>query len=323
MDDAYAFWTTEIGTGKILAEALPPAAPDEVLIRALYSGISRGTETLVFRGDVPQSEWQRMRAPFQAGQFPAPVKYGYASVGRVETGPDRLIGRLVFCLHPHQDRYVVPREAVHLLPADVDPRRAVLAANLETAINGVWDAEIGIGDRVAVVGGGTVGCLAAWLAARVPGAKVELIDIDPGRAGIAAALDVSFATPDRATGGADRVIHASGSPEGLVTALGLAATEGTVVEMSWYGTRTVSLPLGAAFHSQRLTIRSSQVGAVPPARRPRWSHTRRLQLALDLLRDARLDALLTGEDPFAALPDVMARLASSSAGVLCHVIRYD
>jgi threonine dehydrogenase-like Zn-dependent dehydrogenase len=294
-----------------------------LLIRTLASAISRGTESLVFRGEVPQSEWRRMRCPFQEGDFPAPVKYGYSAVGIVEDGPVESVGRRVFCLHPHQDRFIVPEDAVIDVPDNVSEQRATLAANMETAVNGLWDAAPGPGDRIAVIGAGVVGSLVAALAARLPGAEVELIDIDPTREPIAAALGCHFATPQRTRTEADLVIHASGAPEGLATALAIAGFEATVLEISWYGTRIVPLALGGAFHSRRLTLRSSQVGAVAASRRQRWSHRRRLTLALSLLRDPIFEVLLSGESEFAALPELMPVLASSPAGVLCHTLRYD
>jgi threonine dehydrogenase-like Zn-dependent dehydrogenase len=276
----------------------------------------------VFRGEVPQSEWQRMRCPFQEGEFPAPVKYGYAVAGIVEDGASEWRDRRVFCLHPHQDRFIVPHDAIVPIPADVPERRATLAANMETAVNGLWDAMPGPGDRIAVIGAGVVGTLVAALAARLPGAEVELIDIDPGRAALATAFGCGFAAPQRARGDADLVVHASGNPDGLATALAVAGFEATVVEMSWYGTRIVPLALGGAFHSRRLTLRSSQVGAVPAARRERWPRRRRLVLALSLLRDPLFDLLLSGETDFAALPELMPRLALSLEDALCHTVRY-
>jgi threonine dehydrogenase-like Zn-dependent dehydrogenase len=277
----------------------------------------------VFRGEVPQSEWQRMRCPFQEGEFPGPVKYGYAVAGIVADGPTEFCGRRVFCLHPHQDRFIAPEDAVVFIPEDVPDRRATLAANMETAINGVWDGGPGPGDRIAVVGAGVVGVLVAVLAARVPGTEVEVIDTDPSRAALAAALGCRFAQPQQARGEADLVIHASGTPDGLTTALAIAGFEATVIEMSWYGTRVVPLELGGAFHSQRLSLRSSQVGSVPPGRRGRWSRRRRLALALSLLRDPVFDMLLSDESDFDALPELMPRLAAASGGVLCHTVRYD
>jgi 2-desacetyl-2-hydroxyethyl bacteriochlorophyllide A dehydrogenase len=321
-DEARAFWVTAPGRGEIRREALGTPSDGEVLVRALYSGISRGTEALVFNDLVPPSEWDRMRAPFQAGEFPAPVKYGYSSVGRVVSGPRDLTGRTVFVLHPHQTRFIVPAGAVHVLPDGIPPARAVLAANLETALNGVWDGRPHVGDRIAVIGAGTVGCLAAWVASRIAGCDVELVDINPRRAAAAAALGVRFAAPAEAAREADLVIHASGVPAGLEHALQIAGEEATIVELSWFGDQSVPLSLGRAFHARRLTIASSQVGRVAASQRPRWDAARRMQLALKLLDDPALDALITGEDEFERLPDVMAALARCPGDTLCHRIRY-
>jgi threonine dehydrogenase-like Zn-dependent dehydrogenase len=264
-----------------------------------------------------------MRAPFQSGEFPGPIKYGYASVGVVERGPGTLPGRHVFSLFPHQTRYVVPATAVHVIPDAVPTQRAVLAANLETAINGVWDASPRIGDRVVVVGAGTVGSLVAWLAGRIHGCNVELVDINPKRAAVAKALGVRFSTPEAVAGSADVVVHASGSAAGLSLALGMAAFEATIIELSWYGDQAVSLPLGQAFHARRLTIKSSQVGSVASSQRPRWDFRRRMALALASLTDPALDVLITGESAFESLPQVMSELANGTLDALCHRVRYD
>lgn len=319
---ARAFWIREPGHGQILCAGLPPRQAGEVRVRALYSGISRGTEALVFRGQVPPSQHATMRAPFQEGEFPGPVKYGYSSVGMVEEGPDGLRGRTVFCLHPHQDRYCVPAEAVHPLPAGVPPPRAVLAANMETAVNVVWDARPAPGDEIVVIGGGVVGLLAASLCRDLPGARVTVVDPNRAREAAAAALGLGYRPRPPDAADADLVIHASGNPDGLRAALEAAGHEATVVEASWYGAAQVPLPLGEAFHVRRLTLRSSQVGHVPPGRAPRWSRRRRLALALALLADPRLDALLTGESPFEELPAVLAALAAEPRDTLCHRIRY-
>ena len=319
---AQAFWTVGAGRGEIRDETLADPSPADVIVRALHSGISRGTESLVFHGRVPPTEYQRMRAPLQGGDFPWPVKYGYASVGVVEQGPPELAGRTVFVLHPHQTRYVVPASMVHGVPPAVPARRAVLAANMETALNGLWDAGVLPGDRVSVVGGGTVGCLVAWLAGRVPGCEVELVDVNAARAATASALGVAFAAPGTARGSADVVIHASGAPAGLDTALRLAGDEAMVVEMSWYGDRPVPAALGGAFHAQRLTLKSSQVGRVAASQRTRWSTRRRMALALGMLAEPALDVLLTGDTKLAGLPEAMPRLLAESADVLCHTVRY-
>jgi hypothetical protein len=321
-DDTLAFWVIASGLGELRREAVPAPSDLEASVQALYSGVSRGTETLVFTGQVPESEYQRMRAPFQSGQFPAPVKYGYASVGRVLQGPAQLLGKHVFCLYPHQQHYVVPCTALYELPPQVPPARAVLAANLETALNAVWDCGAGPGDRVAVIGAGSVGCLAAWLLGRIPGCEVELIDINPHRRGIAAALGVAFATPDSARSEADVVLHASGSEAGLALALRLAAFEATVCELSWYGRREVAVALGEGFHSKRLVLKSSQVGSIGAARRGRWDSGRRMRLALTLLAAPALDQLINSEGSFEALPATMAQLARTPGDVIMHRVSY-
>jgi threonine dehydrogenase-like Zn-dependent dehydrogenase len=321
-DEAVAYWVRQPGVGELRSVRLPEPAADEVLVRALYSGISRGTETLVFRGAVPPSQYSVMRAPFQQGDFPGPVKYGYLSVGVVERGPDRLRGRTVFCLYPHQSAYVVPADAVSVVPDGVPPARAVLAGTVETAVNGLWDAAPGPGDRVAVIGAGMVGACVARLLARYPGIEVTLVDVDPSRAALADALGVAFAAPQAAPDGLDLVVHTSATAAGLRRGLELLAPEGTVLELSWYGDTEVSLPLGAGFHSGRLRIQGSQVGAVAPSRRARRTHAQRRALALDLLRDDAFDALLTGECTLPELPAVMARLSAGQLPALCHTVRY-
>ena len=319
---ARQFWIQSIGHGEIQSADLPPRRDDEVRVRALYSGISRGTESLIFNGEVPPSQYESLRAPFQEGTFPVPVKYGYTSVGRVEEGPEALKGRTVFCLYPHQDFYCVPANAVTPIPDSVPAERGVLSANMQTAINAVWDAGPSVGDRIVVIGAGVVGLLIAWLCRQIPGARVSVVDVEPARESITKALGINFLTEPPSGADADLVVHASGSAAGLVSALSVAGMEATIVDVSWYGSATVSLPLGEAFHSRRLTVKSSQVSHVPPDRAPRWSHQRRAKLAVQLLADDALDLLITGESPFDELPEVMARLSRAPAGVLCHRIRY-
>ena len=320
MLDAVALWITGPGAVELRPEEVA-AGEGEVVVEALWSGISRGTEATVLRGGVPAAEHDRMRAPLQAGAFPWPVKYGYAVVGRVIAGPTDLAGCTVFVLHPHQDRFAAPAAMALPVPQAVPPGRAVLAANMETALTIVWDAAAAPGDRIAVVGAGTVGALVARLCARLPGAAVTLVDTNPDRAMLAAALGCAFAPPEAVPSDCDLVVHASASAAGLATALAAAGEEATVVEASWYGDRAVPVALGGAFHSRRLRLISSQVGKVPPARRARWSNRRRLEAALALLDDPALDALLTGVTAFADLPAAYAGILDHP-GTLCHRIRY-
>ena len=319
---ARQFWIRGPGRSEIVAAELARPQAGEVLVRARYSGISRGTEALVYRGEVPASQHGAMRAPFQEGEFPAPVKYGYSSVGEVVQGPPDLQGRTIFCLYPHQDLYCVPVTAVTPLPEGLPAGRAVLAANAETALNAVWDARPGPGDRIVVVGAGVVGLLTAWLCGGLPGAEVVVHDVDPAKAGVARALGLGFTHEPPVGADADLVVHASGHQEGLRTALAAAGVEATVLELSWYGSRSVTLPLGEAFHSRRLTLKSSQVGRIPAGRAALWDHRRRMGTALRLLLDERLDALVSGESDFDDLPETLAKLSRDPAGALCHRIRY-
>ena len=321
--DAHAFWLRAPGCGEIRPVTLPQPGPDEVVVRTLRSAISRGTETLVFAGGVPPSQRAAMRAPYQEGDFPGPVKYGYLNVGVVEQGPPKLRGRTVFCLYPHQTAYVVPAGAVAVVPEGVPPARAVLAGTVETAVNALWDAGPLLGDRVTVVGAGMIGCCVARLLSRFPAIEVALVDVDANRADVAAALGVEFALPADAVGGRDLVMHASATSSGLQRSLELLAPEGTVIDLSWYGDSEVRLSLGGAFHAGRLGIRASQVSTLSRARSGRRTTRDRLALALELLRDPAFDALLTGQSPFTELPDVMARLVAGSLPAVCHTITYD
>jgi len=319
---ARAFWLREPGFGEIRSADLPDPGPGEVLVRTLVSGVSRGTEALVFRGGVPESQHAAMRAPFQEGDFPGPVKYGYLNVGVVDAGPDDLTGRTVFCLYPHQTAYVVPAEAVTVVPDDVPARRAVLAGTVETAVNALWDARPLLGDRVAVVGAGMVGLCVARLLTGLPGANVTVVDTDATRAELAETFGARFARPGDAPDDLDLVFHASGTSAGLQVSLDLLAAEGVVTDLSWYGDTPVELNLGGRFHTARLGIRASQVGEIAQSRRGRRTHADRMALALRMLADPAFDALLSGESGFDELPQVMGKLASGSIPALCHTITY-
>jgi threonine dehydrogenase-like Zn-dependent dehydrogenase len=321
---AEAFWVTGAATGEIRQTPLAPEYATDtpmVEVETHYSGVSRGTESLVFLNKVPASECQRMRAPFQAGEFPYPVRHGYANVGKVMSGPASLVGNMVFCLYSHQTRYRVPADAVIPLPDNVPAHRAVLAANMETAVNGLWDASPRVGDRIAVVGRGVVGTLMAYLASKIPGTRVTAVDVNAERLPLLDSLGVRFMTQTELQDH-DLVIHASGHPAGLVSALALAGQEARIIEMSWFGDQDVSLPLGQSFHARRLTLRSSQVGSINPSQAPRWQYRDRLALALSLLADPALDALISGESGFEQLPETMAMLSQAGSSELCHRIVY-
>ena len=319
---ARALWHVAPERCEIREETLGEPRPGEVRLRALHSGISRGSEALVFSGRVPPAEHERMKAPFMGGSFPFPVKYGYANVSRVEAGDVVLNGRTVFSLYPHQSLFVLPANAVIALPDNVPAGRAVLAANMETALNAVWDAQPGPADRIAVVGAGVVGCLVAWLCGRIPGTQVTLCDIDPSRARVAKALCVGFAAPGQAGADCDLVFHASGTPQGLSAAIALAGNEASIVELSWYGEGEVPVSLGGAFHSRRLKLISSQVGQVASSHRPRWTHRRRLEAAISLLSDPALDVLIAPAIRFEDLPKRLPDVLKAGSGILCQRVDY-
>jgi threonine dehydrogenase-like Zn-dependent dehydrogenase len=320
--EATAYWTVGPDQGELRTEELPLRGPDEALVRTLYSGISKGTELVVHHASVPPCVAEQMRAPHQEGSFPSPVKFGYLSVGVVEKGPDDWTGQTVFCLHPHQDRYVVRVSALTRVPDAVPPRRAVLTGTVETAVNALWEAGPRLGDRIAVIGAGLVGGMVATLLRTFPLARLQLVDLDPARKELADALGVDFARPDDAMPDCDIVFHCSASEGGLERSLKLVGDEGEIIEMSWYADRKVALPLGEDFHARRLSIRASQVGAVARARRHRRTNADRLELAVSLLEDPVFDAFLTGASGFKELPDVVQDLADGSLDALCHVIEY-
>ena len=318
-----ALWYVGPGLAELREEPVAAPTSDEVRVRALFGAISRGTERLVHSGRVPESQYERMRAPLMGGAFPFPVKYGYATVGRVEIGPAELQGQVVFSLHPHQDVFTLPAQSALPVPPGVAPMHAVLAANMETALNAIWDGAPGPADRIAIVGGGLLGLLVAYLCARLPGCEVTVVDTLPARAELAHALGARFALPGAAPTDCDVVFHASATAAGLAVALRLAGEEASIVELSWYGSGEIAAPLGEAFHSRRLRLISSQVGKVAASDRSRWSQCRRLAAALALLNDARLDILLSPPVAFEELPARLSALLSSESNAVCPLIRYN
>lgn len=299
---------------------LPPMGPGMIEVESLFSGLSRGTERLIFTGQVPESEWARMRAPLQTGDFPFPVRYGYAAVGRAVAGA--LQGQTVFCLHPHQTRFRVSGAWAVPVPAAVPPQRAILAANIETALNAIWDARLAPGQRCLVIGAGLLGWLITALLSRRGDVSVDVTDIRPLSGVKADDFHVRFMSPDQVAPGAyDVAFHTSASAGGLQTALDALAFEGQVIELSWYGDQPVEVRLGGNFHAGRLSILSSQVGHVAPARRASTPHRKRLALALEALADDRLDALITGEVRFRDLPDRLPDLLAAGApGIATRIV---
>ncbi|MGB3763440.1 MAG: zinc-binding alcohol dehydrogenase [Ornithinimicrobium sp.] len=323
---ASSFWSSGAGSGEVRTHVVARPGPGEVLVRALHSGISRGSESLVYTGQVPPSVSTAMRAPFQEGDLPGPVKYGYLSVGEVielgSTGSHLRLGQRVFALFPHQDRYVIPVEAATIVPDDVPSRRAVLAGVVETAINVVWDATPRWGERIAVLGCGLVGASVCALLRDFPLARLVVVDPQPRSVALAARLGIESLTPEQVTAEFDTVVHCSGTQDGLALGLSLLAFEGQLVETSWFGQHSPVVPLGAEFHSRRLTIRASQVSTVAPSMRERRTRRDRMAAALAELRDPFYDSLLTGSTTLADLPETMAGIASGHMPGWCQVVDY-
>ncbi len=320
--NAASLWYVAAGRAELREEHVPAPREGEIRVRAMFGALSRGTERLVYSGRVPRGEYQRMCSPHMGGAFPFPVKYGYVVVGRVESEAGGLRDHIVFCLHPHQSLFTLPVAAAIPRPPDVPPARAVLAANMETALNAVWDGAPGPADRISVVGGGLVGMLVAYLCVRLPGAEVTVVDVVSSRAAAARAIGARFSRPEEAPCDCDVVFHASATAAGLATALRSAGDEASVIELSWYGSGDVAAPLGEAFHARRLRLLSSQVGKVAPSRRPRWSPGRRLAAALAVLKDPVLDSLIAPPIAFEQLPARLAGILDPQSDVICQLIRY-
>ncbi|MDZ5076180.1 zinc-binding alcohol dehydrogenase [Nesterenkonia sp. HG001] len=320
------FWTVGPGRGELRQASPPRPADGEVLVETIVSGISRGTESMVHRGDVPPETAELMRAPHQLGELPHPVSHGYLNVGVVRDGQGEgaaeLVGRTVFSLAGHREHVAVPAEDCHPLPPGCPPERALLAGAAETGLNALWEAGVSLGDRVTVIGGGMIGLATALLADRMPLERLEVVEVDAARRQLIDSLGLHALPPGRASTDRDVVLHSSATGAGLAEALRVAGDDTVIVEQSWYGQHHPDVPLGADFHARRLRIVASQVGEVAQPRRLRRTRRQRLQLALSLL-DERFDALLTGRSPLEDLPEVMDALAAEDptwSGTICHVV---
>ena len=300
-----------------------------VLVKAVFGGISRGTESLVFQGKVPQSEWANMRCLHQDGEFEFPVSYGYSLVGSVvETAnaSGRLrVGDRVFVMHPHQNEIVVEEHYCNVLPAGLPDERAVLSANAETALNAIWDAGLTRGDTVAVFGAGVLGLLIAVIAAKRIDSQIVVIDRLDDRRETVERLGLRFLGPSdeiEYRENFDCIFNTTASGEALQNAINLANFEGRIMEVSWYGNKPVELCLGGRFHSQRLSIISTQVGSVSKQMRPDVSPADRMQLAMAELLDARFDYLLEPPIAFKKLPEAIAGILGENKNALCQLISY-
>jgi 2-desacetyl-2-hydroxyethyl bacteriochlorophyllide A dehydrogenase len=328
-----AVWFPRARTVEIREEPIGDPGPGELRVRAVISALSHGTERLVYRGEVDPG--LALDLPTLAGGYGFPVKFGYASVGRVVAAGPHVgsigVGDLVFALHPHQVEYVVAASLAHRLPAGVSPEAGVFLANLDTALNVTLDAKAKPGDSVVIFGQGVVGLLLTQLLSR---AGVRVIAVEPasGRAAMSARCganavlrpaDLALVRSMTGGRGADLAIEASGNPGALQQAIDSVADEGTIVVCSWYGEKRVTLDLGGRFHRGRLRIVSSQVGGIDPSLAPRWDRPRRLAYATQLLSDLRLAELITHRFPFVRAADAYALLDERAADTIQVVLQYD
>ncbi|MEM9671559.1 MAG: zinc-binding alcohol dehydrogenase [Bacteroidota bacterium] len=320
MTDTTALWHLSERESSIRSQSLPPLKTDECLIESLFSLVSSGTETLVANGQVPAELQDSMQVPYMEGSFGFPLKYGYSLVGKVIEGSENLVDRYVHLLHPHQQHCVVKETDVTVIPEGIPPQRAVLASNLETALNAVWDSHLSAGDRVLVVGMGLIGSLVALLASQFPATQIRVAETDPTRQSLA--REQGFSLYDPSDTPFDVAFHSSGSSTGLQTAIDAVGYEGQVIELSWYGTRSAEVKLGGSFHQQRKQIISSQVSQLPAHRQARWDYRRRKQTVLDLLQDDGWDDFLTATVDFTDVPALFDQLRLGDRSQLSWTLRY-
>jgi len=298
---------------ELRSESVPPPGPGEVRIKTIASAISHGTEMLVYRGEVPAD--LALDLPTLAGSYSFPIKYGYASVGRVlDSGAESFSpGDLVFVHHPHQDTFVVPAELPVPLPEGLDPAAGLFFANVETALNVVHDAPLRLGETALVFGQGVVGLLITQLLELAGAGRVLVVDPVKKRrdqaleVGADEAFEPGGDLPDLILEstegrGADLAVEVSSSGAALQAAIDAVAAEGTVVVASWYGTKPVALSLGGHFHRGRVRLRSSQVGGMNPELCSRWDRARRAEAVLRLLPRLRPERLVSHRIPFEDAP---------------------
>ncbi len=335
--ESRSLWLTAPKMVEFRTETIPPPGSGEIRVQTIASALSQGTEMLVYRGEVPVD--LPLDLPALSGSFAFPIKYGYATVGRVLDLGDDVTGfargDAVFVHHPHQSTFVVPTNpadgpAPVRLPDDLDPLLGLFVANLETAVNVLLDSGIRLGETALVFGQGTVGLLIAQLLRHAGAGQVIVVDPLERRRTLAFKLGVDVAlepgsemlervmelTEGR---GADVAIEVSGSGAALQSAIESVAVEGTVVVVSWYGTKTVSLALGEHFHRGRVRIRSSQVGRISPELSARWDHARRLRLSVELLPRLELSELISHRFRFDEAADAY-RLVDERPGNAVQVI---
>lgn len=320
MQNPLALWHTSPEKSEIKQAASFEISGEICEIQSLYSLVSTGTERLVATGKIPTGLYNSMQVPYMEGDFSLPVKYGYSLVGEVVKGP--LLGKTVHLLHPHQDYCKVAAADVFPIPDEVPAVRATLASNLETAVNAVWDSGVSVGDRVAVVGFGIIGSLVARLLAQLPAVSLTILEKDPDRIKMAKSMGFEVSPNENLSTPLDIAFHCSSTAAGLQTCIDTVGLEGKVIELSWYGDKSVELNLGGTFHPQRKVIISSQVSQIPASHQHRWDFRRRKEAVFELLKNPDFDLHTPKTTPFTNLPEVFSEIRKGSSKQLVWIVDY-
>jgi threonine dehydrogenase-like Zn-dependent dehydrogenase len=310
---SHALWHRSASESEIITGDIRKEEGKELLVESFFSLVSIGTERTVALGMVPPEIREQMKVPYMEGSFSFPCKYGYSLVGKIIRGPAGLKNRFVHLMHPHQDMAWVHPSSVFPLPDGIPPRRAVLAGNMETAVNALWDSEISVGDSVLIAGFGIVGALIALLASCIPGVAIVVLETNEKRRSLAAKLGFDLFENFR-TGNTpfDAALNTTGDENALQICIDNTGFESQVTEVSFYGTKAVSVRMGGNFHISRKRIAVSQVSNLPLKKLARWDHLRRKQLVYNLLKDNRFDCLVENAVPFHDAP-VLFKLIRSNA----------
>jgi threonine dehydrogenase-like Zn-dependent dehydrogenase len=321
---ANALWHNTSECSAVLEQELPDRNNHMLLIESLYSLVSLGTERLVASALMPVAIWNEMVVPYMEGSFSLPCKYGYSLVGRVLKGPAQYKGKTVHLMHPHQDKSWVNASSVYAIPPEIPAQRAVLASQVETAVNAIWDSRISLGDTILVAGFGLVGAIIALLASAIPGVKVVILEKNEYRKAIA--REMCFHVLDRMEDNNDLfdlAIHTTGDEKALQYCIDHIGRESQVTEVSFYGKKSVNLALGGTFHTGRKRIVASQVSQIPSHMLSRWNLERRKDLVFNILKDKRFDLLTGNIVPFEHAADLFNQIRYGLINDISVIFQYN
>ena len=317
---AQSFWVNK-KRGSIKKELLNQSlGNDELLVKAYYSGISYGTEKIVHDSQVPANQYEFMRAPHQVGEFNKEVKYGYLSVGKVVVGPKSMMNKMVYTMFPHQSMYILKSSLATLIPSHIPYKRALLTANMETAINAMWDSQPSIGDNTYVIGAGIVGILMAYVLSSTFGIKVTVIDNNASKKKLCKFFNIDFENNINCIKDPDIIFECSGNASVLSDLINNSTLETKICILSWYGKQQSKIKMGENCFSRRLEIIFSQVGNITPIQSKKWDNLSRRALALKLLDNKKLDSLIDKQEiKLKELPNFFKK---GNTNGLCKVVKY-